>query len=557
MITRPTAHVESLTFSGGDEFKFRENDKVILVGPNNSGKSQALREIKDIIADKPNLSPMVLSALQLEKCGTVADLKTFFTSKGELVDRYYRYNDWSVFELHLGSWEQENLSADLWRGFVKLIDANGRLNICAQQKSISPSEQRTLPQHVLFEDGALMDRISNLFKAAFGLDLMFDFRGGSLLPIHTGEIPSSDISVDRVSDAYVKAVRENPLLDEQGDGMKSFAGILFEAVVGNLDITLIDEPEAFLHPPQMVRLGKTLSSECAGQLYVSTHSSDILRGFLEGTEGNIRILRIQRDGDKNIVYESQPEVIKELWMKPELRYSNALEGLFHEQTIICEHDSDCRLFNSAADFISSSRNELWKDTVYVPTGGKHAIPKIASLLREIGVPVKGVFDIDFLSERSLVEKTVKAFGGDWEEFRALWERVDASVRGGVRALSNSEIRAEILELVSNSSSEDLPRSQIIETMKQNKSWNLVKKVGAVGIPNGQAQTDFASLNDKLESVGIYVVTVGEIENFCPDVGSHGPKFVTKLLSTVALSDPKLELLRGFVEKIHKGAAAIN
>lgn len=52
--------------------------------------------------------------------------------------------------------------------------------------------------------------------------------------------------VDRVSNAYVNAVREKPLLDKQGDGMKSYAGILFEAIVADLDITLIDEPEAFL-----------------------------------------------------------------------------------------------------------------------------------------------------------------------------------------------------------------------------------------------------------------------------------------------------------------------
>ena len=74
-------------------------------------------------------------------------------------------------------------------------------------------------------------------------------------------MPKIDGVVDRVSDPYVQAVRMNPLLDKQGDGMKSYAGILFEAVVANLDITLIDEPEAFLHPPQMRRLGDDLLHE--------------------------------------------------------------------------------------------------------------------------------------------------------------------------------------------------------------------------------------------------------------------------------------------------------
>jgi hypothetical protein len=86
-------------------------------------------------------------------------------------------------------------------------------------------------------------------------------------------------------------------------------------------------------------------------------------------------------------------VIKELWEKPELRYSNALEGIFHEQTIICEDDSDCRLINSVADYLSTSVDQQWQDTAYVPTGGKHGIPKVAGVLRKIGVPVKAVFDI--------------------------------------------------------------------------------------------------------------------------------------------------------------------
>lgn len=57
--------------------------------------------------------------------------------------------------------------------------------------------------------------------------------------------------------------------------MKSYAEILFEAIESNLDITFIDEPEAFLHPPQVWRLGETMSSEVQGQLVVSTWSGKV------------------------------------------------------------------------------------------------------------------------------------------------------------------------------------------------------------------------------------------------------------------------------------------
>ena len=89
-------------------------------------------------------------------------------------------------------------------------------------------------------------------------------------------------------------------------------------------------------------------------------------------------------------------------------------------------------------------------------------------------------------------------------------------------------------------------------MKQGKPWSIVKKVGFRGIPNGDAQTDYDLLKTSLEDIGIYLVPVGEIENFCPQIGSHGPKFITKLLSNIPLGDPQLNDLRSFVDTVHKG-----
>jgi len=309
----------------------------------------------------------------------------------------------------------------------------------------------------------------------------------------------------------------------------------------------------------MRKLGETLASEVNGQLFVATHSSDILRGFLEGTQGNVRILRISREGNSNLVKEASGETIKNLWEKPELRYSNALEGIFHEQTIICGDDSDCRLVNSIANYLDINSQEQWLDTAYVPTGGKHGIAKVADVLRKIGVPVKAVFDIDFLSEKNLVKSTVLAFGGNWEEeVSPLWNRVDSAVRGGIKAKKTSQIKEDIIAILNSSNNgSNLPKGDILEALKQGKSWNVIKKFGEIGIPNGNAKKDYMLLRDSLEKIGIYLVPVGEIENFCPVIGSHGPKFITKLLSTVSLGDERLSELRTFVSKVHKGAHSVS
>ena len=383
---------------------------------------------------------------------------------------------------------------------------------------------------------------------------MFDFRGGSALPIHVGKIPDKSL-IDRVGDAYVAAVRSNPLLDKQGDGMKSYAGILFEAIVADLSMTLIDEPEAFLHPPQMRRLGETLASEVNGQLIVATHSSDIMRGFLEGTKGNVRVLRIRREEEVNFVSEAAPNVIQQLWSQPELRYSNALEGVFHEETIICEDDSDCRLFNAIADHLAANDSRTWKDTAYVPTGGKHGVRKIAEVLRRIGVPVKAVFDIDFLNEKLLVEETVSAFGGSWDDFKDLWDRVDKAVKSGLKPKSVDDIKQDLKSVIEDWKEGRPPVRDVLEAMKQNSAWNIVKRFGVDAIPSGNAQNDYDLLRKKLEAIGIYLVPVGEVENFCRSLGSHGPKFVNKLLAQVPLDDPKLDSLRIFMERVHKGSHA--
>ena len=553
MIKKPSVSISKLTFSGGSSFDLNKGDKVILVGPNNSGKSQTLREILSVCGNGKTDNTFVVKGVDIVKDGTAEQLREFLSAEAEFNGTTYSYKSWQLHERQISFWAGAFLEGQILSGFVRNISANDRLSICEKQQSVSRGEQKTKPQHVLYDDSALMEKISSLFYRAFGKDLMFDFRGGRTLPIHVGKLPNMSGVVDRVGDEYVSAVRKLPLLDQQGDGMKSYAGILFETIVDDWDITLVDEPEAFLHPPQMRRLGETLSSEVGGQLFVATHSSDILRGFLEGTQGDVRILRISREENINIVMEASKETIKSLWLNPVLRYSNALEGIFHEQTIICEDDSDCRLLNSIADYLESDTQSQWLDTAYVPTGGKHGVAQVADVLRKVGVPVKAVFDIDFLSERDLVEVTVVAFGGSWSEISVLWSRVDSAVRGGAKVQSVSDIKKNIIEIINNSGEDSMPKSDILEAMKQGKPWSVVKKYGERGIPRGQAQVDYKDLKNKLEEIGIYLVPVGEIENFCPEMGLHGPKFVAKLLSTVSLGDQRLAELRDFVENLQRGA----
>jgi len=551
---KPRVSIKRVEFSGGQTFDFSATEKILVVGPNNSGKSEFLREINAILSWQPvNIrfdTNKVIKNLEVSKEGTNQDLEGFLLEYGERVNKdTIDYQSYRIPLQHINLFSQRFLGP-LAPLYCKNLGAEGRLAITAVQKGIGVDGHRSKPQQVMYDNDKVTKRVSDQFKKAFNRDLFFDYRANPDIPIYVGNVPDRSAIPDRVSDEYVSKVRENTRLDRQGDGMKSYAGILFEVVAIEHDITLLDEPEAFLHPPQMRRLGETLAEETRNQVFVATHSSDILRGFLNTTSSNVRIIRLLRNGDSNDATMTSPERLNELWEQPELRYSNALDGIFHEEVVICEDDNDCRLYNSIADHIAKvDPSANWPDTAYVPCGGKSAIPKIASALREIGVRVKVVADIDVLNDEDALRSVVEAVGGDWAAVRGDWNQVDSAVRKGVKPLSKEQVKEKIKELIDGHAEDGLPKSQIQELLKQTSPWAMVKKHGKSHIPNGQAQAAFKLLDQALRQIGIFVVPVGEAENFCPEIGNHGPRYVSKIFTTYQLDAPELKELRIFVGSI--------
>jgi len=167
----------------------------------------------------------------------------------------------------------------------------------------------------------------------------------------------------------------------------------------------------------------------------------------------------------------------------------------------------------------------------------------------MGVTVKVVADIDILNDSTLLRALIEAVGGEWEAIEGNWNRLDAAVRDGVPALSDDEIGEKIKVVLDESHGGRIPKSEIQALLRQTSPWAMIKKYGRSHIPRGDAQSLFEELDEKLREFGVFAVPVGEVENFCPDVGSHGPKFVSKLFSSTPLDDPKLEDLRSFISKV--------
>src|SRR5258708_6717034 len=86
-MSTPRLWIKQLTFSDGTTVRLKKSDIVLIVGPNNAGKSAALRAIRDRITTAPNQSPSpVLSSLELDREGTVSDVEEWLKSFARVVN---------------------------------------------------------------------------------------------------------------------------------------------------------------------------------------------------------------------------------------------------------------------------------------------------------------------------------------------------------------------------------------------------------------------------------------------------------------------------------------
>jgi ABC-type cobalamin/Fe3+-siderophores transport system ATPase subunit len=64
--------IRSMTFSGGDTLALPENGITVIVGPNNSGKTSTIRELRRVIRD--GASGPVVANVALKRIGSENDV---------------------------------------------------------------------------------------------------------------------------------------------------------------------------------------------------------------------------------------------------------------------------------------------------------------------------------------------------------------------------------------------------------------------------------------------------------------------------------------------------
>jgi hypothetical protein len=541
--------IEVIHFSGAQEpLSVIDSDLVVLIGPNNAGKSQALREIWAKV--RAGRQGQVFSEIASKKEGTDQEVVEWLEEIGARHDTadggQFVMGPEGGLELQAvpRTWADQHSLHVLADFLLRLVDAASRLNLAERAENISVHDgHAVLPLQRLLKDIGLEERLSQAVERAFSTPVSLTRAGGGDLQLLLGKA-TADARVDNPE--YLEQIRELPLVEEQGDGMRSFIGLLLTVIATPYKVVLIDEPEAFLHPPQARELGRQLAALGESQRFIATHNSDVLLGLLE--RGNaMTIIRLHRDGDRNIPAVLKQSQVEELWSDPSFRYSNLLDGLFHKGVVICEADGDATLYAAALDAQLEEAEEPTSDLLFTQCGGKHKMPLAIGALRPMGVPVAAILDIDVLRDISLLERIVTSLGGEWEPFRQDWEILRAAVEQmPADAPTIETVRNQIEETLGEDPTANLEEAQtrrIREITRSRDGWRRLRETGISALPHGDATAAAQRLLKNLSEIGAFIVEGGDLESWAPEIGGHGPAFVSQALESEVHRRPAL---RSFV-----------
>lgn len=518
---KPQVFLKNITFNDGTKLSLNHNSVIVFTGANNSGKSQALRDIETGLDKSNYLKTIVIKDIEYDFLGNIDEV-TFFSE-------HFSMNQDGFYEvLELGRNFDKSTILDYWQNhafynglhllFIKRLSTERRLTSSnALQRNDRP-EQNSICK--LNQSESLTQKLSDYFHQAFGSDLIVNRNDMRTIPLHIGQAPDRTAFTIANQDEYYNQVNKLPKLQDQGDGMRSFASILLDTFTSEYSITLIDEPEAFLHPPQARILGKMLAKNNPNdrQLLISTHSEDFLQGLLDANSDNVTVIRINRDSQINRMSVLQNHEIKELWSNPILRYSKILDGLFHEKVVVCESDYDCLFYQAIIDAVYEYKNEISPDILFTHCGGKTRIKDVVKALKAVNVPVVAICDFDLLNESRDFKPITASFGNNWKE----------------------ELSADMKIIYD---------SMNAKSSGENNAWKQIKKVGKAGF-TGKEPAAYEKVEEVCKSAGLFVVPVGEMECFDKTINKEKKDWIYNLLEKYNLAtEEKLEEARKFIQEI--------
>lgn len=506
----------------------------IFVGPNNSGKSKALIEIEayvtkknqpasDVVekivfeAWKPDALDSELAALMLEPLPTDS-MGADYVLVGKLEPQSNRSTRLALFKpgLYREAQDPNNTSRDHYPTFLSLftlrLDGKNRLALTDDQDA--GDLQKSAPNHLahLFIDNVARERVRRSVYEAFGKFLVVDPTNIGHLRLRLSNQAPADEREEKGWDSASQAFhRKATLVSEASDGVKAFVGMLTTLIAGDPKITLIDEPEAFLHPSLCTRLGKEITGAMSGtnrRLFVATHSANFLMGCVQGG-APINIVRLTYDYAEATARLLTKEKLTPLMRNPLLRSIGVLNALFYSVVVVTEADADRAFYQEINERLLLANDPRGiEGCLFLNAQNKQTVWDIVQPLRELGIPAAGIVDIDVLKE-----------GG------AVWSKLMTGAFLPNLSHSGLAIDRALLHKAFQATGKDMKRDggiQLLEPRDREACSNFFLKLSDYGVfvvPNGEIETWLPSLTIS-RNKGTWLTTIFEAMGEEPSTPSY-------------------------------------
>jgi energy-coupling factor transporter ATP-binding protein EcfA2 len=411
------------------ETVFAPGNITVIVGPNNAGKSLLLREINEKVGN-PAISGKILVDCKIGPT-SVLSLRRMFPPPGSDTPVTFRnfttgggsgINPESLRRLH--SEEQPNFTEfeaalrHIGRVFIAGPD---RYRLIQTQPIGTFKQPPSNPFQYLLTQVSLRRRLSSMFEEAFHRHLLIDPTEGHLQLV-TSDVDLPDHSLEySFGPTAVEFFKNCSPLDQMSDGVKAYTSLLIAVLTSFRQLFLIDEPEAFLHPVLVNRLGRhlaTLAAEQGGTVIAATHSAEFLFGAIQAG-CPVSVVRLTYDGQAGTSRVLDHNEIRTLMRDPLLRSTGTLAALFYEGAIVCEGDSDRVFYQEIHERLSKADGSGSGNSIFLQGYGWQRIARIVRPLRNLGIPAAAIVDLDTLfkeefadlmSACSVPEASIKGFG---------------------------------------------------------------------------------------------------------------------------------------------------
>jgi hypothetical protein len=451
---------------------------IVLVGPNNSGKSLTLREIEKWIGSydfEGNIIEKIEFQYPDDKSEIIQMLREFEDDRPPGVADsdsriWVRYNyiqepgqphaqpaeiDLDVF------WDDEtnrekNVRRFLLRAYTIRLDGRKRFLLAEPMPSGSRHERPKNLLSRLFNKETALKEIQRIVLDTIDKHMVIDPTLMQQYRICLHEKKPEDPSVETdVGKRGTNFHASGTSLDQFGDGYQCFVGLLSAVRCLPHKVILIDEPEAFLHPPLARAMGKHFS-ELAGNrnacLVAATHSADFVMGCMESA-ANIMIIRLTYAPSRPTSRLLGSEEIKKLMSDPLLRSIGVMRALFYRAVVVTEADADRAFYDEINRRLQNEKRGV-ADALFINAQNWQTILRIIKPLRQLGIPSAAVMDLDVLCrEDHEWEKIYDAIGvvdsGDRHSMESTRKICKSALNGCSAGNGNKQYKRDGIDAVSS------------------------------------------------------------------------------------------------------------